>query len=96
MVSLRDRVVAALLASSVSLIPAGQSAAQAGFRFRITDLGVPDYGSGSYAHGMNAHGEVVGKFDYTGSYPYENHAFVWLPEAAYGLDAGMHDLTDLI
>ncbi|MCA9243454.1 MAG: hypothetical protein KDA32_05840 [Phycisphaerales bacterium] len=47
----------------------------------------------SYAYGINAHGEIVGT-----AYADTNlwHAFLWLPAPAYGMSAGMHDLTPVI
>src|SRR5690606_29270887 len=46
----------------------------------------------SRAFGINGLGQVVGR----SSQPSEAfQAFLWLPEPAYGLDAGMHALPEL-
>jgi len=55
----------------------------------ISDLGTLG-GPGSWAYGVNERGEVVGcsltEFA-------EKHPFLWLPEPAYGLPAGMNDIS---
>jgi probable HAF family extracellular repeat protein len=47
-------------------------------------------GSDSEAHGLNDAGQVVGA---SGTSDDRLSAFIWLPEAAYGLPEGMNDIT---
>ena len=57
--------------------------------YTITDLGtVGD--SRSHAYGTNASAQVVGLYN-----DGDDHAFLWLPEPAYGMSAGMHSLGSL-
>ncbi len=57
----------------------------------ITDLGTLG-GAQSKAYGLNDLGQVIGESDTSSG---ESHAFLWLPQPAYGLPAGMNDLGTL-
>lgn len=59
--------------------------------YAITDLGTLG-GAQSKAYGLNDLGQVIGESDTPSG---ESHAFLWLPEPAYGLSAGMNDLGTL-
>jgi len=75
--------VLAFAASSAAGLPPGYS---------VTDLGTLGGGAKSAERevtGINSKGEVVGYWDTPGE---NTHAFLWLPEPAYGLPAGMNDL----
>src|SRR5215469_8184114 len=48
----------------------------------------------SLVGGANAAGQVVGSAFGLGG-PFVEHAFLWLPQPAYGLPAGMNDLGTL-
>ena len=78
-----------LLALVLSLLtPSRRLAAE---NYSITDLGTLG-GSQSRAYGVNDLGQVVGESrTVTG----DSHAFLWLPEPAYGQPAGMNDLGTL-
>jgi hypothetical protein len=93
MVSLRIRFISALMLSGAWVLLAAQGMGQP--RFRITNLGAPPHGGASFAYGLNAKGQIVGQFFFDDGEDPANHAFIWLPEADYGLSAGMHDLTIL-
>lgn len=59
----------------------------------MNDLGTLGDGSHSEAYGINVEGTIVGR-----SCTQEDslwHAFVWLPEEAHGLQAGMNDIGTL-
>jgi probable HAF family extracellular repeat protein len=56
------------------------------------DLGVLDGCVSSFAVAINSHGQVIGHAWDTMGRP---HAFLWLPEPAYGLDAGLNALNGL-
>jgi probable HAF family extracellular repeat protein len=58
----------------------------------VTWLGTLATGKPTHGWGINTQGQVVG-FAQTASGP--DHAFLWLPEPAYGLPAGMNDLGTL-
>jgi len=60
-------------------------------QYLVTDLGTLG-GPSSYARAINMHGEVAG---YSNTLDGNNHAFLWLPEAAYGLMEEMNDLGPL-
>jgi len=63
-------------------------------RYTITNLGaLPSHGS-SAASGINASGQVVGVSGISECRPGGRcgRAFLWIPEPAYGLPAGMNDL----
>jgi len=55
----------------------------------LGSLGGPN--TESIAYGVNARGQVVG---WTQA-PFDRHAFLWLPDPAYGLPPGMNDLGTL-
>lgn len=95
MVSTREKVIVALTLCGACLFATEDAFGQVP-RFRLTDLGLPTNGVVPKAHAINDHGQVVGEvtYDHAGQNEAE-HAFLWLPEADYGLAAGMHDLTDL-
>jgi probable HAF family extracellular repeat protein len=74
--------------------PAAQTAAPPAvgdIQYQVIDLGTLSSGSSSYASAVNELGQVVGHAGVAGG----EHAFLWLPEAAYGLPAGMNDLGTL-
>ena len=54
----------------------------------LTDLGTPG-GSESVARAVNSAGQVVGWAQTPGGV---DRAFLWLPQAAFGLPAGMNEL----
>ncbi len=60
----------------------------------ILDLGTLG-GTDSAAEGINELGQIAGEADTGGSDPETEHAFLWLPAPAYGLNPGMHDLGTL-
>ncbi|MHC5113863.1 MAG: hypothetical protein ACYTGP_05490 [Planctomycetota bacterium] len=63
---------------------------------QMIDLGTFG-GVASRAYGLNDLGQVVGESWYDGPDPWgevELRAFLWLPEPAYGLDAGLNDIDD--
>jgi probable HAF family extracellular repeat protein len=62
-----------------------------GTRYTVTDLG-PIHPGGSRAEAMNDRGECVGSGAGPGA---EGTPMLWLPEPAYGLPAGGHDLGNL-
>ncbi len=66
--------------------------------YRVTDLGdigfVPNADNDGVKHGtfgINNDGQIVYARDFDG----ETHAALWLPGSAYGLSAGIYDITDL-
>ena len=59
--------------------------------YAITDLGTLGGGQ-SKAYGLNDLGQVVGESETPSG---ESRAFLWLPEPAYALPAGMNDLGTL-
>jgi probable HAF family extracellular repeat protein len=67
----------------------------AGYPYTVTDLGVFPGGASSRAYGLNDLGQVVGTAgnpDPITSQGYPDQAFLWLPEPAYGLPAGLNNL----
>ena len=62
---------------------------------QMIDLGTFG-GVTSRAYGLNDLGQVVGESWYDSGDPWnsEIRAFLWLPEPAYGLPAGLHDIDD--
>lgn len=63
--------------------------AGAEIRYTVRNLGTLG-GASSAAHAINESGQVAGRSD-TGVGT-DEHAFLWLPEPAFGLAAGVHDL----
>ncbi|MGB9624521.1 MAG: hypothetical protein ACPMAQ_06615, partial [Phycisphaerae bacterium] len=61
--------------------------------YQVIDLGALPGATWSFATGLNDEGQAVGWCWWAGTN--ETRAFVWLPEPAYGLAAGMHDLGTL-
>jgi len=79
----RDNVFAPL-ALAVGL--AAPSMAQ---KYTVTDLGTFPGDTFTEPRGINNSGQVIGR----SLVPFgDGHAFLWLPEPAYGLPAGMNDL----
>jgi hypothetical protein len=79
---------------------ASDALAQSNPRFRVTDLGnlgylprsvLPQDPEEQGTFGINSNGEVV----FGMMVDDEIHAMLWLPEPAYDLAAGLHDLADL-
>ena len=74
---------------------AGQALGDLPPGYTVTDLGTLGGAAGNYtvfdrmARGINNKGEVAGYWYDPGNHV---HAFLWLPQAAYGLPAGMNDL----
>ncbi len=62
----------------------------------MTDLGTFG-GVASFARDINESNQIVGESWYAEPEPWNPYirAALWLPEPAYGLDAGMHDIDDL-
>ncbi len=60
----------------------------------MTDLGILSGGWSSYGKDVNNLGQVVGTSSYSNGST-GDHVFLWLPEAAYGLAAGINDLGSL-
>lgn len=94
-------VLLALFLVAVGFVAAGDSAAAptAGCEraagcpvYEVINLGTLPGGSSSYARAVNELGQVVGQASAAGGV---QHAFLWLPEAAYELAAGMNDLGTL-
>ncbi|MEW6249122.1 MAG: hypothetical protein AB1716_00620 [Planctomycetota bacterium] len=61
----------------------------AGGQWTITDLGTLG-GPYGRATALNDAGQIVGQANVPGG---DMHAFLWLPQPAYGLPAGMHDFA---
>lgn len=63
-----------------------------GTAFVVTDLGTLMSNNTGYggAYNVNSLGQIVGQATHPGG---ALSAFLWLPSPAYGLSAGMHDLT---
>ncbi|MHC4406649.1 MAG: hypothetical protein ACYTG0_44060 [Planctomycetota bacterium] len=60
--------------------------------YRITDLAEVGFVPGPMENfGINSDGEIAFTINVNG----EKHAFVWLPQANYGLSEGLHDLNVL-
>ena len=77
-----------LVSGAAVLCGAGSVGAQS---YTITDLGTLG-GNASRVYAVNELGQVVGEATTVGG---NSHAFLWLPEPAYGLPAGMNDLGTL-
>lgn len=82
--------LAAVLWGSGARQAAANDGRIAGLAYTVTDLGVFPGGNYSRAYGINDLGEVVGTADVPEVFT--SQAFLWLPEAAYGLPAGLNNL----
>ncbi len=80
---------AGFLAFALSLLTTPLTAP--GQSYTITDLGALG-GDTSRSYNVNDLGQVVGEAETAGG---DKHAFLWLPEPAYGLPAGINDLGTL-
>ena len=92
----RNHVLCVSIAAGAALVALSQAPAHAQNCFKITDLGKIRGGIAPPGpFGINNHNEAVFTVDVALVGLTKNHAFVYLPVAAYGLAAGCHDLHAL-